>query len=258
MIREMMFVLGLAIALPATAGPFDGTWKGDVGLTQLNTRARVWSISNGVYRCASCTPPFSFRADGKPHSVPAGEGVDAQSVRVVDQRTVLFKAVKGGQTIATHTIVVTPDGKSLRVNSQEVGANGKIVTSEKLERRIAAAPKGSHAVSGSWRDAEIKRADDAILTITFKETGGVLHMKQGTGESYDARIGGPAVAVKGDREGTMVSLRRTAPMTIVETDIVKGKVTAVNTMVIVNPTTMKIRSEDKQNGGVELWVAHKI
>lgn len=257
MMKQVMFVLGLAIAVPAMAGPFDGTWKAELGQTQLNTPLRVWSISNGLYRCASCKPPFDIQADGKPHSVPAGEGADAESVRVVDARTVLLKMVKGNQTIGTYTIAAMPDGKSLRVTSQELGANGKVVTSQKVERRVAAAPKGSHAASGTWKDAKIERADEAILTIAMKETDGVLHVKQGTGESYDARIGGPAVTVRGDREGTMVSLRRTAPMTIVETDIVKGKVVGVSTMVIVNPTTMNIASEDKQNGGVEHWVAHK-
>lgn len=256
MIKQVMFVLGMAMAVPATAGPFDGTWKANVGSAQLKTSARVWSISNGVYRCASCTPPFSLSADGKPHSLPAGEGADAESVRVVDTRTVLMKMVKGDQTIATHTLVAMPDGKLLRVTSQEVGANGKVVTSQKVERRVAAGPKGSHAASGTWKDAKVERADAAILTITMKETDGVLHVKEGTGESYDARIGGPAVPIKGDREGAMVSLRRTAPMTIVETDTVKGKVVAVTTMVVVNPTTMKIRA-DEQNEGVELWVAHK-
>ena len=257
MIKQVMFVLGLAIAVPATAGPFDGTWKAEVGLTQLNTRARVWSISNGVYRCASCTPPFSLSADGKPHSVPASEGVDAVSVRVVDSRTVLTKWMKRSQTIATYTLAAMPDGKSLRVTSHEVGANGKVATSQKLERRVAAAPKGSHAASGTWKDAKIERADEALLTITMKETDGVLHVNEGTGESYDARIGGPAVPIKGDRDGTMVSLRRTAPMTIVKTDTAKGKVVWVTTMVVVNPTTMKIRAEE-QNGNVQLWVAHKI
>jgi hypothetical protein len=257
MMRHLMLVLGLAIAVPAMAGSFDGTWRADVSQTQLNTPLRIWNISNGVYRCSSCKPSFTVRADGKPHSVPVGEGFDAESVSVVDDRTVLFKEVKGGQTIGTYKLAAMPDGKSLRVTSQELGANGMVVTSQKVERRIAAAPKGSHPASGTWKDAKIERADESILTITMKETDGVLHLKQGTGESYAARIGGPAVPVKGDREGTMVSLRRTAPMTLVETDTVKGKVVGVSTMILVNPTTMKFVGEDKRTGGVEHWVAHK-
>ncbi len=141
--------------------------------------------------------------------------------------------------------------------SEEVGANGKVITTQELRRRVAPGPRGSHAISGSWRDAKIEKVDEAALIITFKETGDVLHMSTATGESYDARIGGPAVPIKGDPDGTMASVRRTNSMTLVETDTVTGKVAGVNTMTIANPTTMKITSEDRQRGGVSSFVAHK-
>lgn len=255
--RYPWLVLGLTIAAPATAGPFDGTWKADLGSAQVNARPKVRSISNGVYRCTSCVPPYSIPADGRSHAVPVDENGDHELVRVVDSRTVRVQDMKGKRTVATYTFVALPDGRTVRVTSKEVGANGKVVTSEALQRRIASGPKGSHPISGSWQDAKIERADDAGLTISIHEAKGVLHVTLGTGQSYDAPIGGPSVAVKGDLAGTMASVRRTSPNTLVETDTVKGKVVSVNTMTLVAPRTMKIVSEDKQHGGVGRFVAHK-
>ena len=256
--RQLIALLGLAISTPAMAGPFDGTWKADANSTQLNARLKVQSISNGVYRCSSCIHPFSIPADGKPHAVLLDEnGKNVESVSVINARTIVIKDTKGNQLIETSTLTAMPDGKSLRVITKEIGANGKIITTQELRRRVAPGPRGSHAISGSWQDYKIEKVDETALIITLKETGGVLHMSTATGQSYEARIGGPAVPIKGDRGGTMASLRRTAPMTLVETDTVKGKVVAVNTMVIVSPTTMKVASEDRQRGGVDRFVAHK-
>lgn len=255
--RQLIVLLGLAISAPAMAGSFDGTWKADVNFTQVNPRSKIYSVTNGVYRCTSCIHPYSIPADGKPHTVPIDENGNVETVSVVNARTVVIKDLKGDQLIASVTMTAMPGGKTLRVTSREIGANGKYVTSQELRRRVAPGPKGSHAISGSWKDTKVEKVDAAALIIALRETDGTLHMKAATGESYDARIGGPAVPVKGDRQGTMVSLRRPSPMTLVETDTVDGKVVAVNTMVIVNPTTMKIAAEDKQRGGVSRFVAHK-
>ena len=257
MIRQMTLVLGLTIASPATAAPFDGTWKADVNFTQVNTRPKIESISNGVYRCATCLRPFSIPADGKPHAVPAEETGTVETVKVVDAHTVVIKLMKGDRIIPTHRLMALPDGKSLRVTSKELAANGKVVMVEDLRRRVAAGPKGSHAISGTWQDAKTERIDEAVLTMTMNETNGVLHFRAATGESYDALIGGPAVPIKGDTAGTLAAVRRAAPRTLVETDTLNGKIISVMTMVIDNPTTMTVTLEDRQRGGVSRFVARR-
>lgn len=255
--KRLLFALGVACAVPAAAAPVDGTWKIDLSSAKLNTRQQISSIVNGVYRCSTCLPAFSIPADGKFHAVANQPGVDAQSVRVIDARTVSFEDKKGGRSTGSSTLTVAPDGKTSKVSWKSVGANGKVVSGEATQVRVAAGPAGSHAISGTWRAAKVEQVDEAGLTMTMKEAGGMLHVSYPTGESYDARIGGAAVPIKGDLAGAMASVRRTGPMTLVQTDSVKGKVVSVTTMAMVNPTTMTFVSEDRRRGGVTRYTAHK-
>jgi hypothetical protein len=255
--KRLIFAVGLAFAVPVAAAPVDGTWKIDLSSAQLNDRQQISSIVNGVYRCSTCRPAYAIPADGKFHAVANQPGLDALAVRVVDARTVAFEDRKGGRSTGTTTLTVAPDGRTSKMSWKSVGANGKVVTGEGTQVRVAAGPKGSHAMSGTWRNAKIQQVDDAGLTMTMKEAGGMLHVSYPTGESFQARIGGPAVPIKGDLAGTMASVRRTGPNTLVETDLVKGKVVAVTTMTMVNPTTMTFVSEDKRRGGVTRYTAHK-
>ncbi len=74
-------------------------------------------------------------------------------------------------------------------------------------------------------------------------------MRDPTGESYQARIGGPAVPIHGDSAGTMIAVRRLGPATLQETSMRGGKTVSVTTMTLARDgKTMDVVNENKVQG----------
>ena len=75
----------LVAAVPAqvlAAGPFDGTWKIDVGTVQPPTKPKVYLLQGGSYSCRSCAAPFTVPADGAPHAISGNPYVDSVALKV--------------------------------------------------------------------------------------------------------------------------------------------------------------------------------
>lgn len=257
MTKTFALLAASLLSTPLLAAPIDGTWVADVKTAQLSTKPKLRTLDHGIYRCSSCVPAYSIAADGKFHPLKGDPYVDEQSVKVVDAHTVTFDSRQGGHDVGSSTSVVSPDGKTIHWAWKNIAKNGVVTNGEGSDVRIAPGPKGAHLISGSWRSSKIGKIDAAGLTVTFKSEGGMFHMAAPTGENYDAKLGGPAVPIKGDTGGTMARVRQTSPTTWVETDLRKGKVVGTFTMRVVNPTTLSLVSVDAEAGRTTRYTAHK-
>ncbi len=66
--------------------------------------------------------------------------------------------------------------------------------------KVAQGPKGSHAVSGSWKMAKIDTISDNGVVFTYRVSGNQLTMSTPTGQSYTATMDGVRrVPMKGDQ-----------------------------------------------------------
>ncbi|SFR87827.1 hypothetical protein [Sphingomonas jatrophae] len=212
----------LLAAAPAKADPIDGTWTSDLATAQLSDKPVVQSLAGGVFRCASCTPAYSVPADGKWHKVSGPEYWDEGMVEVVDANTVNFAIRRKGRIVGTSTDTVSSDGNTTRTTYKDSGsANGVPVEGSSTLTRLAAAPAGAHAISGSWKRTAAQ-SSEAGLNQTFRLDGKVLKLSTPTGESYAATLGGPAAPIVGDPAGTMVQVRKVGAA-YEETGIRKGK-----------------------------------
>ncbi|WP_309611518.1 hypothetical protein [Sphingomonas sp.] len=258
MIRKTFaFLAASMLATPALAAPIDGTWVADINSAQLSTKPKVRSLDHGVYRCSSCVPVFAIAADGKWHPIKGDPYVDEGMVKVADAHTVMFGYRQKGKSVNASTATISPDGKTINWTRKNTAANGVETNVEATDVRAAAGAKGAHLISGSWRNGKIAKMDAAALTVTFGQDKGMFRMSAPTGEHYEAKLGGPAVAVLGDPGGTKAAIRQTGPMTWVETDTRKGKLVSTFTIHLVNPTTANIVSVDHEVGTTTRYVAHK-
>jgi hypothetical protein len=255
--KTIALITASLLATPALAAPIDGTWVTDLKSLQMTIKPRVRLLDHGVYHCKTCVPVYDVAADGKMHAFKGDPYSDEHSVKVVDAHTVLFENRFHGKSVGTNTAVVSADGKSIHWTRRNVASNGVVTNSEADDVRLAPGLKGAHLISGSWRPGKLAKADAAVLTATLREEGGMLHMSAPTGESFDAKIGGPAVLIKGDNAGTMAAVRKTSATTWVETDTLKGKVLSVTTMHLVNSTTLAFMTDDQQLGRKTHSLAHK-
>lgn len=239
----------------AAAGSINGTWKTDLSTLQIEQKPDEFLLKAGQFSCPTCTPPLTIAADGAFHAVTGRPYADHMSIKVDDDHNVTRTNQKGGKTTSTQKYSVSGDGNTLTVTfDDETGS--KPVKGSFVGTRVAPAPAGAHAISGSWKPQKYNSVSDEGLTATFKLDGDTLHMSTPTGQSYDAKLDGSDTPIKGDMAGTIASVKKNGD-SIVETDKRGGKVISVTTMTPASDGTLQVVSEDKQGSSTSKFTMKK-
>jgi hypothetical protein len=90
----------LCSALPVLAAqPFTGTWKLDTTTARGSGTPTKHELTNGMFKCLSCGPPVTVKADGTDQAVAGVPGVDTMSVRIVDDHTIEIVRKNGGKIV---------------------------------------------------------------------------------------------------------------------------------------------------------------
>ena len=249
----------LAACTPAATAPaIDGTYKLDVASAKLSGKPDTILLKDGQYECSTCTPPYKIAADGKPQPVAGRDYWDSVSVKVVNPTALETTRYRKGVAVGTTKIELSADGQMLTwTTTSSDNAEGKAITNSSKSKRTAPAPAGAHAVSGSWvavnDGAQI--ADESLLaTISMKD--GTVSQKFPTGESYEAKLGGPQVPVVGDKAGATVAVVAEGAG-FKETGFVNGKAVMENTVVPVDATTLTLTSHDLKSGDTSTYTLKK-
>lgn len=260
--RRLIF-LGFLIPLMLSAhamaqSPFDGTWRLDSGASQPSTYHYDYLLKDGIYHCTTCDPPIEVRADGQDHKITGDPCSDTVSVKVVDDRTTEETEKKNGKIVGTLRMVVSADGKTATDDfTESCNAKGDVVAGKDIMTRVAEAPRGAHAISGSWRVSKrLNRSESAVL-ITLKLEADTFSFADPTDQHYKAKLDGTETHFEGDLSGSAVSVKRIGKNTIEETDREDGKVVRVVRFVISDDgKTLNISETNKANE-IRWFVAHK-
>ncbi|HLY57553.1 MAG TPA: hypothetical protein VKS60_18460 [Stellaceae bacterium] len=259
--RSTIPVLCLALALPVSAlaaSEFDGTWKANTSTEKLPSTPDRYLLAKGAFACLTCEVKAKVPADGASHPVSGSPYYDAESVKVVDDKTVVVTRTKDGKQTSQLTLVAGDDGKTLTESFVDnASPNGQVGTGMTMSARVGAAPAGAHAISGTWRATSFS-ASDNFLTFTIAIDGDTVSVNSPAGQSYTAKLGGPDAPFAGDPGVTSVSVRRTGPHTIVETDKRDGKVVSIATMTVsADGKTLSTKIDDKVHGSTMAFDAAK-
>jgi hypothetical protein len=238
---------------------FDGTWKIDLAESQPPTKAEVYLLQDDTYRCTTCDPPLDIRADGRDQKVTGEPCYDTVSLKVVDDWTTVKTDKRSGKTVGTSRMTVSFDGNSATVEwTESCNANGDVVTGKDILSRVTNGPRGSHAVSGSWRMVKRVNRSENALVVTLKLEGDTFSFADPSGQSYAARLDGTETPFKGDLSHTMVSVKRIGENTIEETDKQDGKVVeVVRFTTSADGKTLTVAMENKKTANARQLVAHK-
>ncbi len=254
-------VLGACLsAAPALAqSPLDGTWKADITSVKVNAKPDRVTLTNGVYTCASCAPAYSVPADGRVHPVSGQDYYDAKSVEIVDANTVRFTNLRAGKPVAVARWTVSTDGNTVNQSfSSTDTANGQTTSGTASETRLAPAPAGAHAISGSWAAAPATQLSDNAMSVTVATTGKAMTVSFPTGEHFTAMLGGAYVPVVGDPSGQLAAVRMTGPRTL-ELSYKHGQRLDEVLTLVAAPAgdTVAMTSLGKRQGGTTNITLHK-
>lgn len=244
-------------AAPAAAGSIDGTWKADIDSVQITQKPDEYLLQGGQYSCKSCVPSFTVAADGAFHPVSLPYA-DSYAVKVVDDHNIVRTQKKGGRQVGENKLTVSADGNTLTGSFNDTSvANAPPSKGEYTETRVGPAPAGAHAISGQWKTSKLANFNAEQLTTTYKLDGDTLHMSSPSGYSYDAKLDGPDVPIKGDIAGTTASVKKLADGSYQETDKRDGKVVGVATFLAASDGKLHVVSEDKLAGSKFTYTATK-
>jgi len=224
------------------ASPFDGSWKIDLKSVRTTGKPDVYLLTKGEYTCSSCLPDLHVKADGAEHAVTDHSYYDTAIVKVTGPDSIEITLMKDGKEFAHMVDTVSADGNTLTTRFRN-HLGDQEVTGILAERRVAAAPPGSHPVSGSWQQQGFD-ADDAVRAIQYKMTADGFQMSW-AGQSYDAKFDGKEYPVNGDPGKTRVVLKKIDARTIEETDRRDGKVVDEFRMTVAEDGgTVSVRDKD--------------
>jgi hypothetical protein len=198
---------------------------------QLPTEPAVYLLAKGTFRCSGCLPNMEIEADGNDHKVAEAPYWDTVNLQIVDDNTVVFIAKKAGNTMFTEVDAVSPDGATLTQLVKDT-TEAETVTIETRNRRIAKAPPGAHAVSGSWRSYRTNQSRNGSIT-QYKCTADGFSAESPLGEKFNAKFDGKDYPVEDDPGGTMVSARLLSRDEVELTSKRNGKVVAIKQMSVM-------------------------
>jgi hypothetical protein len=251
-------LLVLLIPLAALAdSPFDGTWVTQTDSFIFAKKPDVYVLDKGVFQGKTFVPPVKVKADGTDQPVTGHAYFDTIAVKATSPGNVNLVFKKAAKTLFTNDCSVSADGKTLTITYKDESGTQPITGTNSFTR-VAAGPKGSDPISGSWRGAKVDAASANGLTVTFKATADGLTMNTPTGQSYDAKFDGKFVPVAGDPGQTMVAVKKVSTQTIVETDKRMDKVTDVYTYAVAKDgASMHVTDDDKLHGSSSSWTNKK-
>jgi len=255
-----------AVASPAADDPFVGTWK--LNMREILSQRRpasttpdsVLLLQNGTFQCLSCDPRISIKADGTDQAVPLQKPYeyDMMATKVVDDKTIESIAKKEGQVLYTARTTVSADGKTSTIEIVYPDAS-KQPSIKLTYDRVAEAPPGAHAVSGTWRRHTIDVSGNANQpanepTLTFKSSpDGLILSGRLIGGPSDAKVDGKDHPGMGAVPGETVSLSRVNERTIDQINKRDGKIVSVTHLTVSEDgKTMTIKLESQTQAGTGL------
>ena len=239
----------------ASGEGINGTWKADIDSVQFDQKPDEYLLQAGQYSCKSCVPPVTIPADGAFHPIKAPYA-DELAVKVVDDHNITRTSKKGGRQVGETKVTISADGNTMTGSFTDTAVAGAPAgTGQYTETRVGPAPAGAHAVSGQWKPTKLANFNPESLTIAFNVQGDTVHFSSPSGYSYDAKLGGPAVPIKGDNAGTMASVKKVGENSYEETDTRDGKVVGIGTFTVGADGKLHVVNQDKTNGSTTKWTA---
>jgi hypothetical protein len=158
------------------------------------------------------------------------------------------------------TMTVAPNDQSATyVSLDKWPGRPKRLRTKYLAKRVASAPAGSLAVSGSWIGVAYLEVPEEYRAVALKEADGHFTRSNFRHGHYMAEIGGPAVQLTGDRQDIYKAMVR-APdaRTRVETILLNDRLVLERTYSLsADGNSMETAVHDPTDGHIFRTTSHR-
>ena len=198
---------------------WNGTWKLDTARSTLPARTLTVSIAaDGTYRSSAGGSEMSFRCDGKER-----QATDILTAFCTQKSSsdLAITAFRNGSKVLTAEWELSPDGKTLTVESRRYHADGSVKPRETLYQRTS----GSAGFPGGWKDVNRLDGSGEIWQISVRN--GAVHFSWPERDIHgDARFDGTDAAIQGQlaSPGSSIALVKRSPREFEVTNKMHGRV----------------------------------
>lgn len=250
-------VLILAPMLAVAQGAASGTWRIDADTAKMDSKPQVFEVKDGWFKCSTCDPKISVKADGTEQAISGDPYVDTEKVTVRDNNTVDQVGTRNGKLVFRATFTVSPDGQTLteKFEGHPAGSD-QMVTGATVYSRVGEPTPNANAMSGQWRTARFEGISENALTFTYTPTADGMSYQAKTGENYSAKFDGNDYPYHGDPGTTAVVLKKINEREFEETYKRNGEVTGSARMTLSpDGKSMTIVAHDLRRGTTDTFTA---
>lgn len=162
-----LFALLGAAGSVAAENPFAGTWKLNPAKSHLTGDTMEFAdAGSGAIRGTVGGVSYTFKTDGKPSLIGGGYTV---AWKPLDANTWEVTNKKDERVASVDTYKLSPDGKTINIESKGTKPNGESFNDTYVYERIA----GQSGLLGTWKSTEVKSSFGALLEIKASGTDGL-------------------------------------------------------------------------------------
>ncbi len=214
-----VFACALAAALLAADNPFAGTWKLNTEKSNLTGDTITFtSEGSGAIKFSVGSFSYTFKADGKERAGLIGEIV---SWKAIDDHTWEETEKANGKLIATDTIKLSDDGKTLDIKTAGTHANGESYQDEATYERTS----GDSGIIGTWKSTKVQGGSPEVIELKAYGADGLTFYSPSDKFTFNAKFDGKPYPATGPTipPGASGTLRRTGPLSFELAEIYKSK-----------------------------------
>lgn len=168
-LRAAALILCAAAVVVAAADPaYVGKWKLNPAKSDFGQLTAIYeAVPGGGYKATMDGLSYTFKTDGKEVPTPWGT---MTSVKSIDANTWESTNTVNGKLMSTETIKLSPDGKTLNIDSKMMKASGETANNTMSFARVSGGP----GLAGTWKAAKMASNSPATMDIAMKGTDGLV------------------------------------------------------------------------------------
>jgi hypothetical protein len=180
----LVFVIAAPTLIAAADPPYAGKWKMNPAKSDFGeTTITYEQLPSGEMQATTAGQSFKFKMDGKDY--PAWFGNEAAWTSLSPTSWQAVWKLKG-KVLATDTLTLSADGKTLTVNTKGTKPNGETIDDTLVSERVSGGP----GLAGKWKTKNMKSSSPNVLEFAPSGTDGLAFKIVDMGLSCDAKLDG--------------------------------------------------------------------
>ena len=158
-----------AVAVVAAADPpYVGKWKMNPTKSDFGQTTTTYEqLPSGEMQSTQAGESYKFRLDGKEYPAVFGNTAAWKPLSASSWETT-WKV--NGKVLVTDTLTLSPDGKTLTVNSKGKKPNGEMLDDTVVAERVSGGP----GLAGKWKTKNVKSTAPSVLEFAASGPGGLV------------------------------------------------------------------------------------